>query len=71
MAEGQNMKSYCNYCDPRHFTINGFCKNCKRMCNAPLYDPKSNITIEEYKKYCKTWDRQRGALVLDAMRRQS
>ena len=64
------MQSYCPYCDPKHFTIHGFCKNCRRRCDAPLYDRKSGMTPEEYAEYKKNWDSNRSDLVLDAMRRQ-
>ncbi len=65
------MKSYCNYCDPKHFTIYGFCKNCKRKCEAPLYDPKSGMSIQAYEQYKATWNTGRADLVTDAIRRQS
>ena len=68
---GEGVKSYCNHCDPKHFTIYGFCKNCKRRCEPPLYEPKSNMTVDQYEQYVKNWNQQRSDLVLDAMRRKS
>lgn len=63
------MKSYCPYCDPKHFTIYGFCKNCKRKCECPFFDPKSNMSFSDYETYKKNWNQGRADLVLDAMRR--
>ncbi len=52
------MKSYCNYCDPKHFTLYGFCGNCKRKCECPLYDPRSKMSLEDYAAYKKRWYEQ-------------
>lgn len=64
------MKSYCPYCDPKHFMIYGFCGNCKRKCEPPLYEPKSGMSLEDYQKYKISWNEQRADLILDSMRRQ-
>lgn len=53
------MKSYCNYCDPKHFTIYGFCKHCRRQCECPRYDPRGTMNASEYVRYKATWDEQR------------
>ena len=65
------MKSYCNYCDPKTYTIYGFCKNCKRRCEPPLYEPKSKMSLSDYEEYKARWNEQRSDLILDDMRRQS
>ena len=57
------MKSQCNYCDPKHFTIYGFCKNCRRKCECPLHEPKSGMTIENYEAFKKSWNEGRSDLV--------
>lgn len=63
------MKNYCNYCDPKHFVVYGFCKNCKRKCNPPLYEPKSTMSAIDYQEYCRRWDSDRADTVSDAIRR--
>jgi hypothetical protein len=52
------MKPYCTHCDPKHFQIHGFCRNCKRKCECPLYDPRSNMSLEDYVAYKKRWYEQ-------------
>lgn len=52
------MKAYCNFCDPTRFNIHGFCGNCRRKCACPLYDPRSNMSLEDYADYKKRWEQQ-------------
>jgi hypothetical protein len=65
------IKSYCNYCDPKYFVIYGFCGNCGRRCEPPLFnmDGKINFTLEEYLDFKKGWNAQRADLITDAIRR--
>ena len=58
-----------DYCDPKHFTIYGFCRNCNRRCECPLFDPKGLMSFLEYQDYKRRWNEQRSDLTLDAMRR--
>lgn len=64
------MSSHCKECDPKHFNIHGFCKSCKRKCLCPLYDPRSNMTPEDYEAYKKNWDAQWSDLLIESMRRK-
>jgi ferredoxin len=61
--------SYCNYCDPKYFVIYGFCKNCKRRCEPPLFDPDGSDSLLDYEGKRRKWNEQRSDLVIDAMRR--
>lgn len=63
------MTSYCQYCDPKFFVIYGFCGNCKRRCDAPLYDKRSGMSPDDYEDYKFRWNEQKADLILDAMRR--
>lgn len=65
------MKSYCNYCDPKLFVIYGFCRNCKRRCECPLFEPKGNMSVLDYEEYKNRWNKERPDLMLDAIRRTS
>ena len=60
---------YCNYCDPKFFVIYGFCKNCQRRCEPPLYNPNGNISILDHEEMRKNWNKDRADLILDAMRK--
>ncbi len=62
------MKTWCNYCDPAHFTIYGFCKNCRRRCEAPLYEPKG-MSFAEYEVYRKRWNDEKDISTSEAIRR--
>jgi hypothetical protein len=64
------MKSYCNHCDPKHFNIHGFCGHCKRKCACPLYDPRSNMSLEDYAEYKKRWEEQDLDSILGGFGRQ-
>lgn len=66
---GEGAMSWCNHCDPKHFTIYGFCKNCKRRCECPLWEPKSCVSPLDHAALRSRWDKERADLVLDAMRR--
>ncbi len=63
------MKHYCNHCDPKHFTIYGFCKNCHRRCECPLFDEKGTMDMWDYEEYRKRWNQLRPDLMLDAIRK--
>jgi len=63
------MTAPCVCCDPKNFIVYGFCGNCKRKCEPPLYDPKSNMSLSDYEEYKKRWNEGRSDLVTDAMRR--
>jgi hypothetical protein len=63
------MKTYCPYCDPKHFVIYGFCPNCKRKCECPLFDPWGSMSLLDYKNYEKKWNSKRPDLVIDSMRK--
>ena len=60
---------YCNYCDPKFFVIYGFCSNCKRRCEPPLFNPKGNISILDHEEMRRNWNKERADLILDAMRK--
>ncbi len=60
--------AYCNYCDPKFFVIYGYCGNCKRKCEPPLFDPR-NMSILDYEKFRRDWNQGRADLVLDMMRK--
>ncbi len=60
---------HCNYCDPKFFVIYGFCKNCGRQCEPPLFDPNGSVGILDYDELRKKWNQERADLILDAMRR--
>ncbi len=47
---------YCNYCDPKNFVIYGFCKNCKRRCECPMFDEKGSMDMWDYEAYKKRWN---------------
>lgn len=63
------MKKPCNYCDPKNTTVYGFCKNCRRKCDCPLYDSKSGLSIEEYEEYKRIWNSPRLDIALDVLER--
>ncbi len=46
---------YCSHCNPKDFVVFGFCLNCGKKCNAPLFDPKqaveSRICIQEWEEF--------------------
>lgn len=58
---------YCNYCDPKFFIIYGFCGNCQRRCQPPLFD-KETMNILDYEELKKNWNKERPDLMLDAIR---
>ena len=63
------MKHYCNYCDPKFFLIYGFCGNCQRRCEPPLFDRfKENIL--DYEEMRTKWNAERSDLFLDVIRKQ-
>jgi len=64
------VKSWCNYCDPKYFVIYGFCGNCNRRCECPLFDPKGTMSLLDYEEYRKRWNELRSDLILDAIRRE-
>lgn len=66
---GQGVMAWCNYCDPKHFTIYGFCKNCRRRCECPLYDPKSGMSPLDHAAFMALWNKERSDLIIDYMRR--
>ena len=47
---------YCNYCDPKHFVVYGFCKNCKRRRECPMFDEKGTMDMWDYEEYKKRWN---------------
>lgn len=53
------MKSLCPYCDPKHFVIYGYCRNCSRRCEPPLYANSGKISLQEYDEFCKKWNDKR------------
>ena len=61
--------TWCNYCDPKFFVIYGFCANCKRRCEPPLFDPKGNQSAIDYIDQCSNWNAERADLILDEMLR--
>ncbi len=67
---GGDMKYYCNHCDPRNFTVYGFCKNCKRRCECPLFDPRSGMSLTDYAGYKQRWNDEKPDLMLDIMRKR-
>ncbi len=46
---------YCSHCNPKDFVVFGFCLNCGKRNNPPLFDHKKemgdNITPEEWEEY--------------------
>ena len=60
---------YCNYCDPKFFVIYGFCRNCSRRCEPPVFDPIGSISLEDWLKMRRNWNMERADLMLDAIRR--
>lgn len=65
------MKTWCSYCDPKYFVIYGFCSNCKRRCEPPLFYPEGPVHVSDYETFCKKWNEERSDLIIDAMRRTS
>lgn len=64
------MKRYtCNYCDPKHFTVYGFCRNCSRKCEPPIFDPEGTISYLDYEKIRESWNNDRPDLINDSVRR--
>ena len=61
----------CNYCDPKYYIIYGFCRNCSRRCEPPLFDPKGNMSILDYEEFRREWNKERADLIKDAMRKMS
>lgn len=63
------MKHYCKHCDPKHFTIYGFCSNCNRRCECPPFVPNTAMSPIDYEVFKYRWDKERTDLVLDAQRK--
>lgn len=66
--QGDREIMWCNYCDPKYFIVYGFCVNCGRRCQPPLFDPRKDDAIE-WDKMRTEWNKERADLVLDSMRR--
>lgn len=62
--------TWCNYCDPKFFVIYGFCNNCKRRCEPPLFDPKGDVSLQEYEDFKRKWNEDRSDLISDQFRRR-
>jgi hypothetical protein len=69
MIDINNMKTWCNYCDPKYNIIYGFCSNCKRRCYPPIFN-KDIENIDDYYIKIEKWNRLRSDLVIDEMRRR-
>lgn len=53
------MKNYCDHCDPNLYVIYGYCWNCKRKCECPLFDcfnEEGYLDLIEYIKFKEDWD---------------
>jgi len=61
---------YCVYCDPKIFTIYGYCNNCNRRCECPSYDSRSKMSLSDYEAFRYAWNKDRPDIVMDAMRRK-
>jgi len=48
-------KTHCEYCDPEYFYVYGYCGNCKRKYNPPLWDPKGEIPYLNHKEIVENW----------------
>lgn len=48
----------CDHCNPEYYIIYGFCPNCLRMGECPLFEPWEG-TLEEYEKIRCEWDKQK------------
>jgi len=59
----------CTHCDPKFFVIFGFCRSCGRRCEAPLFDPKGEMSLLDYDKFRAEWNKQRSDLFNDKFRR--
>lgn len=45
----------CNECDPKHFVIYGFCTECGKRCQPPIFDEEGQMSFlnyEEFKNVC-------------------
>jgi hypothetical protein len=60
---------WCNYCDPKHFVIYGFCDNCKRRCEPPLFDPSGDISLPDWHEFRRKWNQERSDFMTDVIRR--
>lgn len=51
--------SYCESCDPKFFVVYGFCDNCNRRCEPPLFDPKGSMSLLDYDEFRTNWNMKR------------
>lgn len=61
--------AWCKQCDPKYFTVYGFCRNCQRRCEYPLFDPDKDHGIREYCDKEAEWNKERSDLIADIFRK--
>jgi hypothetical protein len=62
---------WCNYCDPKFFFVFGFCKNCNRRCEPPLYDYENDADLHAWFRMREEWNMLRNDVYADERRRES
>lgn len=62
------MKPWCDYCDPQFFMIFGFCGNCSRRCEPPLFDTKGQESFLDYEEKRRKWIEERVDLIIHTRR---
>lgn len=57
---------WCDHCDPKYYSVYGFCGNCKRRCQPPLLGPL--MSVEKYIEFRSKWNSERADLMIDYIR---
>lgn len=48
----------CENCDPNLYVIYGYCKNCLRMCESPLWQ-EDLCAFDKYQEFRDKWNKEK------------